>query len=109
MRDLELTEIKNINGGVWCTWNGHPGNGAGNQIWIEGDSFDDCLVLRQPTQINRGGFDTAGMVMTAAFTWSGFVVGYAAATAFGLGTIASGGVCLIFGLALGAGYAATNR
>jgi hypothetical protein len=105
MRDLKLREIKNVNGGAWCTWNGYPGNGAANQIWIEGD---DCSVLKQSIQIDRGSFDVSGMIMTAAFAWSGFVVSYTAATVFGLGAIASGGVCLIFGLALGAGYAATQ-
>lgn len=98
--------MKSVNGGTWCTWNGYPGNGAANQVWIEGD---DCSVLSQSIQVDRGSFDVSGMTMNAAFVWSGAVVTYAAATAFGLGAIASGGVGLIFGLAVGAAYATTHR
>jgi hypothetical protein len=109
MRDICLTELNAISGGVWCTWNGYPGNGAANQIEIMGDSFDDCLVLRQQIQINKGGFDTAGMVMTAAFAWSGAIVGLAAGYAFGAGAVATAGVCFIFAIGVGAGYAVTHR
>lgn len=106
MRNLESREIKSVNGSVWCTWNGYPGAGVANQVWIE---VDDCTVLRPSVQVNKGSFDVSGMAMTAAFTWSGVVVTYAAASAFGLGAVASGGVGLIFGLAVGVAYATTHR
>lgn len=106
MRSLELNETKNISGGAWCTYHGYPGNGAGNQIWIEGD---DCSVLRESIQINRGGFDVSGLIMGVGFIWSGAIIGYAATTVFGFGAIASGGIGIAFGLALATGYAATHR
>ena len=47
--------------------------------------------------------------MGAAASWVGFVGGTAASYAFGFGTLASGGIGLALGLAIGAGYAASHQ
>lgn len=106
MRDLALKEIILINGAIWCTYHGYPGQGAGNQIEIDGD---DCTILRQSIQVTQGSFDYGSMAMTAAAAWSGFILTCGATAALGFGTVASGGVGLVFALAVGTGYAASHR
>jgi hypothetical protein len=106
MRDICITELSAVSGSIWCTWNGYPGNGAGNQIEIEGD---DCSILKQTIQVSHGSFDVGGFVIGTSASIAGGVASYATATAFGFGVVASGGIGIGLAVLIGLGYATTHR
>ncbi len=104
MRDLIFKEIKSINGGIWCTHNGYPGNGAANQIEIDGN---DCSILKH--QLSQGHFDTGGFVIGTSASIAGGVASYAVAVAFGFGSITAGAVGIGLATLIGIAYATTHR
>ncbi|MCS5712778.1 hypothetical protein [Candidatus Berkiella aquae] len=105
MRTLANIESSSVSGGIWCTYDGNECSGCANLIEISGN---DCSVITGQLSGHTGHFDTGGVVMGLAAGWVSFVVSYAAVAAFGLGTIATGGIGLALGAAVGIGYAASH-
>ncbi len=105
MRTLDTKELDVIAGGIKCTLEGIACSHCAGTIWIDGD---DCGILKAAFVDSSGSFDTGGFAMSLASGWVGLVVSYAAASAFGLSGIASGGIAFAVGAGIAAGYASTQ-
>lgn len=106
MRELNLLEPLNVAAGVWCTYEGKRCSHCANLIYVEGD---DCSIIKSNLNVSQPNFDAGGYIFSAGVAWTGFIVSAAASSAFGLGLVASGGIGIVFSLAVGAGYALSQR